>query len=294
MSVLRLLVTGIPFTEEPVVDLSALVNLPANQQSAAIAAAVTVNADDPQSVIDAVANFQNWFSAALPESLTRNGAEEVSDWTNILGVDNASSVGGVVTDPTYVPSATGSPAYISFDGISNGLEINSLLGMGGQSARTVFLAMRVNDATTQIGFSLNSRLKPSTASRFHLYGITPEIGVRVFGGNKLFSGILSSDLSFLLIQNPANATVQNISAFLNGEELIESSAVGASIINILGDTTGIGFRAASFGGPDFLFGQLEITEILTSNTMIDYSILNVVSRFLNELGSYAITFQDMV
>lgn len=267
-----------------IIDFSGLPNLPVSSRPAVEIAVRTVDAINPQSVIDDLAQFQHWLSAALPDTLTRTGAEAVSSWNDVIGSDNAVSDSGRSTDPTYVPAAGGNPAHVEFDGVNDGLIINSLLDLGGTSARTIVIVCKTSNNTVDSAIIQLNATDVGTASG-RRYRITPEIAVRVFGA-KVFNESLPSNHSVIVIQNPSNASASDMQGYLNGVALTQQ-ALSDFPLNILGSQTSIGF---SLG----LYGATDIAEILTSNTVISPATLNRISALLNALGSYGITLTSIV
>jgi len=283
--------TGSSFSERrTAVSTIALPNLqPADRDRVAEVAAI-VEPGDPQSVIDALSAFQHWYSAALPGTVARDGANTLISWGDIIGSDNAVPIGGDTTSPTYIEEAIGN--HISFNGVSDRLEINSLLGMGGTSARTILLVERAASPSATLGFCLNPYRLPAVTSTGNIFNVTPEIGIRVVGGNTIRTqSISSTNFDLAIHKNPTNAIPLTIDVFLNGTLVNAQSNVNQAI-NIQGNTTSLGSIYGNF--LDRLFADIDFAEILTSNTEVSPENLNLVSRFLNEIGNYNISLQDII
>lgn len=132
------------------------------------------------------------------------------------------------------------------DGISDYLDVISLLSAGGTSARTLFMlakAMTVPNST-ELMFCINH--DDGGAGSGKAFSITGEIAVRTYGYIEVYDTALSqANYQAVTVRNPASANVSDAQAWLDGSELSVSTITDGAI-NVLGTKTALAKIESSF------------------------------------------------
>lgn len=176
-------------------------------------------------------NLVGWYEAGESTSIEDTGGL-VDQWNDISGNGNHFTQTGAQR-PTLITdggSGASNRPVLRFNGSNQ-----SLVGPGtitGATGRTIFIVSRAETIGT--GAMWTAYDGPTTAGTG--YDITPETGIRVRSGNRIFNEDTEDPVAFtvLAVRSAPNSNSTDVQAWINGTELTEAS-VDAEPLN-----TGVG------------------------------------------------------
>ncbi len=180
-----------------------------------------------------------WLDASDGSSVDLDG-DDVLQWGDKSGNDNHAAQDNSSMRPEYVTDQLAGKPVVRFSS-GNRLDIDSVLA-GGASGRTIFVVAQteVND-TNQAILVLNSSAIAATPNLGNIYGVTPEIWVRVLGNQQFGESLPTDEFSLLAIGNSEGAKIDEIYGYLNGSDLNSvASTYGDTTLNVLGEDSSIG------------------------------------------------------
>lgn len=207
--------------------------------------------------------------------ITLNGSD-VDIWADQSFSSNDASAPTASNRPAYGINQLNGIDVLSFDGSSEYLERNNNL-VSGSSNRTVFVVSASNDDTS-VRKMFSDGDGPTNGREFT---ITPEYGVRVQGGNKIFSTANTSTAAIFTAKlDGSNAT--DVVAWKNGAALSESSSTSQPL-NTGGNVFYIGAKSNGFTTVHYFDG--DIAAILVYNVALSDTERGLVETYLsNKFG----------
>lgn len=194
-------------------------------------------------------NLVVWLDAADTLTVTETSGD-ITQWDDKSGNKHHATQGTGGLEPLYVLDQANGLPIVRFNGSSDILDLGSVV-ITGTVARTFFMLIRAE--STAANDTVISLTNTSTSGE--RYDITSEPGLRVQGGNRLWTGdTITSPLSGTpewFIITIGNAAVSNVTDTLgrnNGVVMTPTDATSEAITTGGGATTKLGQRSTGSGG----------------------------------------------
>ena len=188
---------------------------------------------DPSQLSSLVA----WYDADAITGL--NDGDPISTWSDAHGVFDVSATSG--ERPIFKTSIQNSRPVVRFDGSDDRLK-RSGSPITGTTARTFGIVAKA-DVVTYTSIIGIGKEAWSGSGNGQVFNITPEVAARVNGSKTFTTGFGTSAFRLLVMSCPSSAITTDISAWLDGAALTQSTTSGTSI-NTLSS------------GEEFLIGEL--------------------------------------
>lgn len=208
---------------------------------------------------DTIAGLQLWLDASQLEGL--NPGSQVATWPDSSGSGHLANQSNGASQPTYQPTALNGHPAVRFDGSDDYLSFASAIVSGAQE-RTVVWVARPSAIGNRGIIDLGEGSSPGAA-----FLVTPEHGVRVMGGNRLWQSPPSTTAPSIGVVVLTGGTTSQLSAWMNGSTLAVASTGGVAI-----QTSGIG-----------AVGTWSVAPIGPNNFTGDIAELLVYDRALSDI-----------
>lgn len=236
---------------------------------------------------DDTITLSDWDAISLPSAVSSADLKlwldattlDLSDGANANSWDDQSTQNNDASiafgQPTFVGNGVNGLPMVSFSSAEMTLSSTVLTG---NSGRTIFIVSNPDNNNNGELF----RLAHDDAGAGTTYTITPEAGVRIASGNKLFNESPTiGTASILTVKNASGATIEDVAAYIDGTELTKlSSGNGATVINT-GNTL-----------PRFGHAGADIAEIIVYDKELSQSEQHAVERYLS--NKYGLTVDASV
>jgi hypothetical protein len=170
----------------------------------------------------AIAGLQLWLDAA--QIANAADGSTLAQWNDSSGNGRTATQATVGMRPQYQAGGLNGRPAVAFDGTDDHLGLPAAIVSGAQ-ARTVFVAMRPDIIGNRGAIDLGNGTTPTNA-----FLLTPEIGVRVAGGNRLWPGATASVATVVAVPVQLNgAMTADLSAWRDGTQLTPSSTVNVAV-----------------------------------------------------------------
>jgi hypothetical protein len=201
----------------------------------------------------AVPGMVLWLDAEQLAGLQHGSA--IASWPDVSGANHSASQSSSSRRPVFSTNVFNGRPVVRFDGIDDFLAIAGAV-VSGSTSRTVFVVARPNVVRNVSYIDLGTG--GSTGAAFML---TPEYGVRVHGGNRLYQAAAATNAAQLYTVSLNGPSTTDLTAWVNGVGLGVANTV-VSTINTTG-TGLVGTYTAVPVGPHNLAG--DIAEIIVYN-----------------------------
>lgn len=216
-----------------------------------------------------------WLDASQIVGLTEGTG--VGSWLDGSGTAHHATQGTLSLRPTYRATGVNGRPSVRFDGVDDHLRIASPL-LVGSTARTVAFVARATVVGNRGIIDLGDGRTTGGA-----FMITPEYGVRVSGGNRLFQRSASAAAEIGVITLPGTTT-DSITAVINAVAVAPAST-GSLVINTAGLATLGSFTAEPINKHNFAG---DIAEILVYNRALTPTEVDTLQRYLAAKYSIAL------
>lgn len=205
--------------------------------------------------------------------------DPVGLWKDLSGNANDFSQSTAGSRPTYKTAVQNSLPGIAGDAVADHLA--GSVPVSGTSNRTIFVVLKAGETTST---NYWADFGKSLASAGQGYGLTGELGVRVYSGSRTFSALSTSAYQIVAIrQDGSNTNI--LEAWLDGVSL-SVSATSAVAINTATDSGAMLFARNSSGSAVELSAST-ICEIIVYDSALSASDRESVEAYL--AGRYAIS-----
>jgi hypothetical protein len=196
---------------------------------------------------DTIAGLQLWLDATNLNGLSAGSA--VDSWPDSSSSGHLVTQTSTTNQPTYDPAALNGHPAVHFDGTNDYLSLPANVVAGSQ-ARTVVWVARPSETGNKGLIDLGQG--STTGSAFL---VTPEHGVRVMGGNRLWNpGAPTTAPSIGVVILNGGTTTSNLSAWVNG---IPLTPAGTTSVQISTSGPGaVGAWSVSPVGPNNFAGDI--------------------------------------
>ena len=198
----------------------------------------------------------------------------VATWSDKSG-QNHHATGG--TAPSYDPVGLGGLPTVDFTAPQFLLgPAGDLILSAGNAARSVYVVLESTSTGNNEVFDFNIT---NTGTR-PLYRITPELGMRNGGGNRLWANDTlgpAAQIFSIQTEGGANSTPDNTTAFLNGPDALTSTGISNGTLEMNTGSGGYRIGAVSFVG--------RISELLIFEDVHDLAERNQVGFYLQDKWS---------
>lgn len=216
-----------------------------------------------------------WLDASALGGLSDGAA--VTTWTDRSGTARHATQSTLSLRPTYRSAGINGRPSLRFDGIDDHLRIGTAL-LSGSTPRTVVFVIRPTAVGNRGVIDLGDGRANGAA-----FMVTPEYGVRVMGGNRLFQQAASGAAEIGVV-TLAGATTATIAAHVNGVALAVGStgsmAINTAGLASIGTFTAIPTNKHNFAG--------DIAEILVYNRVLSAAEIDTMERYLSAKYSIAV------
>lgn len=152
-----------------------------------------------------------WLDAGRLTGLAAGAA--VSNWPDVSGAGHHATQSSAASRPTYQVNQLNGKAVVRFDGANDHLKLTGSV-VSGATPRTVFVVAKPNSIGNKGFIDLGDGSANGTA-----FMLTPEHGVRVRGGNRLWNPAAVTGAPALFVVQLNGSTTNDLSAWLNGTAL---------------------------------------------------------------------------
>jgi hypothetical protein len=215
-----------------------------------------------------LAGLQLWLDAGQLTDLSAGAP--VASWSDGSGSGHTAAQPNATSQPTYQPTALNGRPALRFDGIDDSLALNGAVVSGNQSRTVVWVAHPTivgNRGIVDLG---------NGATTGGAFLVTPEHGVRVMGGNRLWSPAASTSAPSIGVVTFGGTSTSEVDAWVNGTALgIASTAVTAIQTNGAGT---VGAWTLSPAGANNFAGDL--AEILVYDRVLSSAERQTVEQSL--------------
>lgn len=241
---------------------------PAATNTAVPVATATATAIAPR-LPQTVPNLVLWLDASQVTGLTDGAA--VSAWPDASGRAHHATQASAANRPTYRSAALSGKAAMRFDGSDDYLRIAGTI-VGGTQARTVFFVARPDVVGNKGVVDLGNGTTLGAG-----FLVTPEYGVRVNGGSRLWLPSASTQTMQIGVLQFTGTTTNGISLWINGTLRSPSSTIAATI-----QTSGSGsvgtWTAGPIGNNNF---DGDIAEIIVYDRALSTTERQAVQQYLD-------------
>jgi hypothetical protein len=224
----------------------------------------TPNSDVPLTIADLVL----WLDASKVTGLSEGAA--VATWTDASGQEHHGTQSSGTNQPTYRATAVNGKPAVRFDGSNDYLSLAGTIVSGAQ-ARTVFFVARPNAVGNKGIVDLGTG---STSGAGFM--ITPEYGVRVNGGNRLWTPAASTQTSVVGVVQLAGTSTTDLSMWVNGSPCMPTSAAATTVQT--GGSGSVGtYSAVPIGSHNF---NGDIAEIIVYSRALTANEQQTIEQYL--------------
>jgi hypothetical protein len=217
---------------------------------------------------DALPNLVLWLDADTITGVPDGG--EIAHWPDTSGAGHAAGQSVPAWRPALQTSGFNGHPVARFDGVDDFLTIPNTI-IAGSTARTLLVVARPN-TVGNVGFvDLGNGTTPGGA-----FLLTPEYGVRISGGNRLYQGTAPTGVPAIYTVSSNGPSSTNVVAWANGTSLAPASTVAASI-NTVGPAVIGTFTALPIGRHN-LTG--DIAEIVAYSRALSAAERQAVEHYL--------------
>lgn len=218
-----------------------------------------------------VPNLVLWLDAS---QLRLNDRAQVASWGDASGKGHTATQSSAANRPAYRTNVLNGKPAVRFDG-SDYLRIAGSVVTGAQ-ARTVFFVARPN-AAGNIGI-IDLGNGATTRAGFL---ITPEFGVRINGGSRLWLTAASTSVATIGVVQLSGSTTRELTAWANGTQLAAGSTIAAAVKTAGSGTVGA-WTAAPLSATTF---EGDIAEIIVyKRALLDAERRSVEQYLANKYG----------
>lgn len=193
--------------------------------------------------------------------------EEIATWEDQSGNANNLTQSSAGEYPTL--QTQGSNNVIRFDGSNDDMTGASVLA--GNKGRSIFIVGLSNSVDQGILLDLNAEASAGNGEAFR---ITPEIAVRVTGGNNTYATSLGTSLELLTIRHADGSLTDDIEAYVNASTIGAGTPTSQSINT---DNKGIAIGESASGGASL---NGDIAEIVVYEQELNETQKSIVENYL--------------
>jgi hypothetical protein len=170
---------------------------------------------------DSIPGLQLWLDASQVVGVDSGAA--VSSWPDNSSAGHDATQSSSTNQPTYQPTALNGQPALRFDGVDDYLAVNGAMVSGNQG-RTVIWVGRPTVVGNRGVIDLGNGATTGGA-----FMVTPEYGVRVSGGNRLWSTAASTTTPSIGVMSFSGTSTSDVSMWLNGTALSVASTAVATV-----------------------------------------------------------------
>lgn len=216
---------------------------------------------------DDISGLQLWLDSSDSSTITLSGSN-VSQWNDKSSNGWSVSQGTSLQQPALISSGLNSKDVIRFDGSNDSLINASITPVSGSTNRTIFAVSNY----TGTGVLYNAYFG-TTQSNGRVLGVSNEIAVRIYGGNRVWTtGVDSTHCTTTIMLD--GTTPSNLSAWKDGSPLSVSSTANQTINTTAGVYIGKSVTNTSYWNGD-------IAEVLVYDSALSTSDRESVESYLS-------------